>query len=57
MDGDFEVSLAALSSLLFIEIQWNGFLRAKGFVILDTGHHLTSRSTDMQDRRMKNSEQ
>ena len=34
MNGDHlwnsEVSLAALTSLLFIEIQWNGLLRAKG---------------------------
>ena len=28
-------------SILFIKIQWNGLLRAKGVVILDTGHHLT----------------
>ena len=40
-------SLAALMSLLFIEIQWNGLLRAKGVVILDTGHHLTSHPTDI----------
>ena len=31
------VSLATLTNLLFIEIQWNGLLRAKGVVILDTG--------------------
>ena len=43
----FEVSLAALGSLLFIEIQWNGLLRAKGKVIHDTGHHLTSYPTEI----------
>ena len=37
---NFEVSIAALTSLLFIEIQYNGLLRAKGVVILDTGHPL-----------------
>ena len=45
--NDFEVPLVALTSLLFIEIQWNGLLRAKGVVILDTGHHLTSHPTDI----------
>ena len=40
---NFEVSLAALRSLLFIEFQINGLLRAKGVVNLNTGHHLTSR--------------
>ena len=39
---DFEVSLAALSSLLFIQVQWNGLLCVKGVVILDSGHHLTT---------------
>ena len=39
---NFEVSLAALTSLLFNEIQRNCLLCAKGVVILDTGHHLTS---------------
>ena len=34
-------------SLLFYEIQWNGLLRAKGVVIFDTGHHLTSHPTGM----------
>ena len=43
----FEVSLTALTSLLFIEIQRNGLLRAKGVIILDTGHHLTSHPTDI----------
>ena len=33
--------MADLTSLLFIEIQWNGLLRAKGVVILNTGHNLT----------------
>ena len=42
----FKVSLAALKSLLSIEIQRNGLLRAKGVVILDTGRHLTSHPTD-----------
>ena len=32
----FEVSLAALTSVLFIEFQWNGLVRAKRVVILDT---------------------
>ena len=40
-------ALAALTSLLFIEMQWNGLLRAKGVVILDTGYHLTSHPTDI----------
>jgi hypothetical protein len=35
-------------SLLFFEHQGNGLLRAKGVVILDTGHHLTSRPTDIK---------
>ena len=43
----FEVSLAALTSLLFIEIKQNSLLRAKGAVILDTGIHLRSHSTDI----------
>ena len=46
-----EVSLAALTSLLFIGIQWNGLLRAKGVVILDTGHHLTSYPTNVKVQR------
>ena len=50
-------SLVAPTSLLFIEIQWNGLLRAKGVVILDTEHHLTSHPTDIQDRNIKNSQQ
>ena len=37
--GNFEVSLAVLTSLLFFEIQWKGLLRAKGVVILNTGHN------------------
>ena len=47
--GDYKlnVSLAALTSLLFIETQRNGLLRAKEVVILDTGHHLTSHPMDM----------
>ena len=47
--GDYKlnVSLAALTSLLFIETQRNGLLRAKEVVILDTGHHLMSHPTDM----------
>ena len=43
--NNFEVSLAALTSLIVFEIQWNGHLRAKGFVILDTGRHWTSHPT------------
>ena len=39
-------------SLLFYEIQWNGLLRAKGVVIFDTGHHLTSHPTDMLRNEM-----
>ena len=39
---NFQVSLAALTSLHFIEIQWNGLLRARRVVILDMWHHLTS---------------
>jgi hypothetical protein len=35
-------------SLLFFEHQGNDLLRAKGVVILDTGHHLTFHPTDMQ---------
>ena len=31
---------------LFFEIQRNGLSRAKGVVIFDTGHHLTSHPTD-----------
>ena len=34
-------------SLLVNEIQRNGLLRAKGVVILDTGHHLTSHPMDI----------
>ena len=44
---NFEVSLEAPMRLLFIEIQWNCLSHAKGVVILDTGHHLTSHLTDM----------
>ena len=34
--------------LLFIEIQINGLLHAKGVVILDTGHHLTFHPLDVE---------
>jgi hypothetical protein len=34
----FVVSLTALSELIFFEHQENDLLRAKGVVILDTGH-------------------
>ena len=40
--------MTALTSLLFVEILWNGLLRGKGVVILDTGHRLTSHPTDIQ---------
>ena len=45
---NFKVSLAALTSLLFIVIQYNGHLRAKGVVILDAGNQLTSHPTDIK---------
>jgi hypothetical protein len=35
-------------SLLFFDYQGNDLLRAKGIVILDTGHHLTSHPTDFK---------
>jgi hypothetical protein len=35
-------------SLLFFEHQGNHLLRAKGVVILDMGHHLTSHPTDLK---------
>ena len=44
---NFEISLAAFTSLLFIESQWNGLLRAKGVVILDTGQHITTHPMDI----------
>ena len=37
-------------SLLFFEHQGNDLLRAKGVVILDTGHLLTSHPTDIQSK-------
>ena len=37
---NFVVSLAAIMSLLFIEIQWICILYAKEVVILDRGHNL-----------------
>ena len=44
----FEVSLAVLTCLFFIEIRWNRLLRAKVFFLIsDTGHHLTSNPTDI----------
>ena len=43
---NFEVSLAAITSLHFYKIKRNCLLRAKGVVILDTGHQLTSHPTD-----------
>ena len=43
---DFEVSVAALTSLLFFEIQRNGQdFRTEEVDIFDTGHHLTSHPT------------
>ena len=45
--GNFKVSLEALTNQLLYEIQWNGPLRAKGVVILHTGHHLTFYPTDI----------
>ena len=42
-----EVSLVALTSLLFYEIQRNGLLRAKGVVVLDTGHYWKFHPTDI----------
>ena len=44
--GILTFSLAALTSLLFFEIQRNGLLRTKGIVNLDTGHHFTFHLTD-----------
>ena len=48
---NFEVSLAALTSQLSLEIQWDGLSRDKGVVIPDTGHHLTPYPTDIETRR------
>ena len=42
---NFDVCLAALTSLLFIKIQWNGLLRTNGVDIIDTGHHVMSHPT------------
>ena len=39
--------MAALASLLFFYSHWNGLLRAKEVVIIDTGHHLTSQPMDV----------
>ena len=41
-----QVSLAALTSLLFYETPRNGFLRARWVIILRTGHQITSHPTD-----------
>ena len=35
-------------------IQWNGLLRSKGVVILDTGQHLTSHPTDISSGEVDN---
>jgi hypothetical protein len=35
-------------SLLFFDYQGNDILRAKGVVILDTGHHLSSNPTNLK---------
>ena len=45
---NFWSSPGGLTSLFSIEIQWNGLLRAKWVVILDTGHYLTSHPTDIK---------
>ena len=42
-----KISLVALTSLLFFEIHRNGLLRAKGIVILYTGHHIMSHPTNI----------
>ena len=45
---NFDVTLAALSSLVFYETQRNGLLRAKGLLSLTRGTILTSHPTDIK---------